>query len=452
MTLYDYFHRDVKKISFFGLGRSNLALMNFLPLSSVRVTIRSDGEIDCGKIPPAIKPHAIYLGKDSCRHIDEDVILFSPSVRRERSALIKALRRGTLFTSDAELFFQNATGRVLAVSGSDGKSTTSAIAGALLRASSGAPVIGNIGEPMLPYTASDFSEYVVELSSFNLCYLKFAPSRAVLTNITPNHLNWHASFKEYRDTKLSLLESAKEPVVAFDDPEIRRWAIGRRVFAGVSTECPYSELKRVIRGELYITLEDGFVKRNGVPLIEIAQVKRNEPHNIKNLMSALALTDGYRSDEDAVGVASEFTGLPHRCEVFYTYGGVDFINSSIDTTPYRTSVTLQSLGRPMVVILGGRGKGLSYDVLLPLLKKYASYAVVTGEDGEKILAAIGGEVRTVMTHDLYSAVQTAIRLAQPGDAVLLSPAATSYDEFQSFEERGRCFEKIVKEYYENAEK
>ena len=452
MTLYDYFHRDVKKISFFGLGKSNLALMNFLPLSSVRVTIRSDGEIDCGKIPPAIKPHAIYLGKDSCRHIDEDVILFSPSVRRERSALTKAMRRGTLFTSDAELFFQNATGRILAVSGSDGKSTTSAIAGELLARSSGAPVIGNIGEPMLPYTAGNFSEYVVELSSFNLCYLKFAPSRAVLTNITPNHLNWHSSFKEYRDTKLSLLESAAEPVITFDDPEIRRWAIGRRVFAGVSTELPYNELKRFVRGEVYITLEDGFIKRNGAPLIELTKVKRNEPHNIKNLMSALAITDGCRSDEDAVGVASEFAGLAHRGELFYTHGGVDFINSSIDTTPYRTSVTLKSLDRSLIVILGGRGKGLSYDVLLPLLKKYARYAVVTGEDAKKILTSIGGEVRTVLTPNLRSATQMAIRLSEAGDAVLLSPAATSYDEFQSFEERGRYFEKIVKEYLENVEK
>lgn len=452
VSLSDLFDKRIRKIGFFGLGSSNVALMEYLPLSDVEVVIRSDGRVPRDKIPRGCKIRKFFEGERARQSIREDVLVFSPSVRRDSAEFLRAGRRGVIFTSDAEMFFRLVRGKVFAVSGSDGKSSTAQIAAQLLRGrEKDISPIGNFGVPMLPSLRTGVHLYVTELSSFNLSYLSADVSRAALTNITPNHLNWHSSFEEYRDTKLSLIKMAREGVVSFDDAEMRREFLGKSIFAAVSDRLDFSDLRRMSNSEVYITRDGEFIYRNGEKILEISKIKRRERHNVKNFMTALALTDGYIENDDILRTAESFCGLAHRQNTVASFQGVDFIDSSIDTTPSRTKTTLDSLGRSVVVILGGRGKGVGYDALLPSLKKYARCAVATGEDMEKIAELLRGEVKCIREPDFSTAVRAAISEAQPSDAVLLSPAATSYDAFSDYTARAEEFRKIVLEYCKNNE-
>lgn len=451
--LSDFFEGSIKRVGFFGLGKSNLALLQTLSLSGVEITLRVDTE-NMPKIPLGIGFSRIFFGRNACRDIDEELIFFSPSVRRDRPALLRASERGVIFSSDCELFFravEQRGKRVLAISGSDGKSSVTAMTGEILRSGGkGVGVIGNIGEPMLrAFESSDL--FVSELSSFQLFYLKTRIFRAALTNITPNHLNWHKDFDEYKETKLSLISMADEGVVSFDDGELSDCFAKREIF-GACKRGEYKELKSRVRAEVYVTSDENFIYRNGERLLPISRVKRREAHNLSNLMSAIALCEGLCESKDILRVAEDFSGLSHRAELIGSLHGVDFIDSSIDTTPERTRTTLSSLGRRVVIILGGRGKGVDYSVLMPELKKHARLAVLTGEDSEKIATAIGGEVDIRICEDFGEAVTCAISEATAGEGVLLSPAATSYDVFKNYEERAERFKSIVREYCKKEKK
>ncbi len=443
----DYFKKHIRKIGFFGIGKSCLALLDYLPLSGVDVILRSDVPIEREKIPKHIKISEIYEGARAAKNIHEDALIFSPSVRRDRPDFLRAERRGVIFSSDTELFFEWAHGDIFAISGSDGKSSTAKITAELLSGGNSTVLpIGNFGAPLLPSISDDARAYVVELSSFNLFYLKADIGRAALTNITPNHLNWHSSFAEYRDTKLSLIKMAREGVISFDDAELRHEFMGKSIFSSVSDTLDYHELKMLSKSEVYITRDKDFIYRNGEKILEVEKIKRREPYNIKNLMTAIALTDGFIEKEDILRVAESFSGLRHRARLVLSSGGVDYIDSSIDTTPSRTVTTLSALSRKVIIILGGRGKDVGYEALVPLLKSYAKYAIVTGEDREKIAECIRDEVKTLVISDFDEAVILARTLAVAGDAVLLSPAATSYDAFSDYQARGNRFEEIITKY------
>jgi UDP-N-acetylmuramoylalanine--D-glutamate ligase len=276
-------------------------------------------------------------------------------------------------------------------------------------------------------------------------YLDVFTERAVITNITPNHLNWHTSFEEYKQAKLSLLSHTRGAVLCLDDGILSETAKKRYTFALTSTEKSYEKIKESYDFSVAYTLESSDICRNGVPYIPIGALSRREKHNIKNFMSALAACDGVTSRAHALRVANEFHGLPHRCEHFAAVNGVDYFNSSIDTSPERTVATLSSLGRRCFVILGGRSNGLPFEKLVPFLQIYAKEAVLYGECADEIMRVISGRVRARSFCELYDAVRHCISAASPGDAVILSPAATSYDSFSSFEERGDFFKKTINE-------
>lgn len=436
------FSKEVKSVGLFGLGRSNLALLNLLP-EKTPVTLRSDGKIERGTIPSSLKIKAIYEGAAALENIDEDMLILSPSVRRERPEIALALASGKTVTSDAELFFEGVTSPVYAVSGSDGKSTVATLTSLLL--GEGTALCGNIGVPMLRALSGGYSRYVTELSSFMLRYLNPTCERAVLTNVTKNHLDWHADFEEYTAAKLGIYKNAREPVLNFDDALVRE-NMTSKTFAAVSDEVDFSTLKRAVRAEVYYTVEGGYIKRCGEPYIEVAAVKRRERHNLKNLMLALAMTDDRHID--ARRVATEFGGLPHRCEVVTTHRGITYINSSVDTSPARCGATLSAQGAPTVVILGGRGKGVPFDEIREPLMRVGRGAVLYGECRDEIERALPEGLPTRRADTMDEAVRLATALARQGDTVLLSPAATSYDRYKSFEERGEDFKKSVKEYCE----
>lgn len=427
------------RVGFFGLGVSNIALMSRLDLRGCKIRIRSDGKIDPRDIPQGIPSPEIYeMGRGV---IDDDILFLSPSVRRDRADIADAVRRGVRLCSDAELFFSAPPKEVIAVSGSDGKSTTATLTYLLLReAGVDCCLLGNIGAPFITRRAD---VAVCELSSFMLSYLEAKSKRAAITSITPNHLDWHKSFEEYKKTKIDLLRHTEQAVIPYGLPYTGN------IYAIVSDSLPLEELKGRREAEVYFTVESGYIKRNGRPIIPLSQVKRNEPHHIMDLALAIALTDGTVGEDEIVRVASSFRGLPHRCERIGRFFGIECIDSSIDSTPDRTATTLYSLNRPAVVILGGRGKGTDYSALIAPLTKYARVAVLIGENREEIRSAIGGRIKCLFADDLQDGVITALGNIRPDETLLLSPASASYDMFKNYSERGDRFKEILTKLAKN---
>ena len=428
-------------VGFFGLGLSNAALLRCLPLEKCRITLRSDRPIDRSAIPKGLEIAGVFEGCDACRDIDEDILILSPSVRRDRREFEVAVRKGVILTSDAELFFEQNEKPLFAITGSDGKSTTATLTQLLLSASGvKSALLGNIGQPLI--TADENCDaYVLELSSFMLQYSSPKAVRGCITNITPNHLDWHTDFEEYKKTKISLTKGCEEFVISDDNLDIKG------AYGVVSCEKNYRSLRAEYKAEIYITTENGYICKNGRGIIGISEIQKNEKHNLKNLMMAIAMTDGYAADAKIREVAKSFCGLPHRCEKVLSIGKTCFFNSSIDSTPARTVETLNSLDRQVVIILGGGSKRLDYCILAPALKKYAKHVLITGENAEEIYRDIVGAAKTELIDDFDEAVRRGALLAEKVGALLLSPASTSYDRFKNYAERGERFKAILSQIY-----
>lgn len=441
-----------KKIGFLGLGVSNLALISLMPRDA-KIIIRSEKKIDSRLLPYRFSELELREGRGAFSRPEEHTLFLSPSVRRDRAELVPFKQAGVKFSSDAEVFFSDVASPVFAVSGSDGKSTTATIVSLLLTDKFKNPaLIGNIGEAMTPSLNKRHDAYAVELSSFMLSYLRINALRAAITNITPNHLDWHRSFAEYRDTKLSLLKTAHERIICADDDVLESFLTRNEAFAVTCSRMSYRDMKRKYAAAVYYSRDDEFIYRDSVPILPIKKIRIPYSHNVDNFMTAIAMCDGYVSRERIAKVAESFTGLPHRAELFFSYGGVDFYDSSIDSTPARCANTLSALKRRCIVILGGRGKGLSYEPLGEALKKYATFAIVTGENAEEIASSIKGSCAFTVISDFTEAIRAATEMAKDGDSVILSPASTSFDKFKDYKERGKKFKDIITEIYSKRDK
>ena len=433
-----------RSVGFLGLGRSSLALAELLP-KDIKITLRTEGRVETHSLPKRLKEAKILEGLNAFSSVDEDVLFLSPSVRRERRELDEARAKGVTLSSDLELFLSEFRGLAFAVSGSDGKSTTATLTALMLSEKfDKISAVGNIGIPFC--RAMRQSAAVLELSSFNLRYAVPCAKRAAITNVTPNHLNWHTDFEEYKSTKLSLLDAAEESVISADDGILAEYSKEKDLFAVTSTRRSLDELKRSFKAELYFTADDNYLYRCGEPIIQIRNLKRRESHNIKNLLTALALADGYVSREHLLKEAYSFDGLAHRCEEIACANGIRYINSSIDTTPYRTAQTISALEKDVIVVLGGRSKGCDFAALRDSLSKRVKLAVITGECKDEIASAIKGVCDIAMTDGFEDAVLYGASVAREGDTLLLSPAATSFDSFSSFEERGEKFKEIINRF------
>ncbi len=432
----------MKKVGFLGFGKSNRALYGYLSRRfRLDFVIRDEGSV-LKDAPPSA---SLLLGERCFEPASEDIIFLSPSVRRERAEISKLCACGASLSSDAELFFKTEPESVIAVTGSDGKSTTSALTASVLAASGiKARAVGNIGVPMTPLSEDKDTFFVAELSSFMLRYAKPRSRRALITNVTPNHLNWHASFEEYVQTKMNVLANADEAVLNFDCSISSSAPALANPYAVFSTEIPFSELKGAVSSEVYFTLEDGFLSRNGAPLLSRDEIAPVGLHNVKNALAALALADGIADKDAALSALRSFRALAHRCELVGEHRGLRYYDSSIDSTPERTRATLGAFDRPVTVILGGRDKGLSYEPLLEALRGGAAAVVLFGENRNALyefLTRGSLPCPIFFAEDMEEAVEAASGL---GHDVLLSPGATSYDRYANFEEKGRDFARAVK--------
>ncbi len=386
-----------------------------------------------------------------------DIVLRAPSLM-PRGAIFDAARaRGAHVTTEAGLFLLHTPIPVYGVTGSDGKSTTATLASDMLRAAGLSVTLGgNIGTPLLPLLSDLAGCCVMELSSFQL--LDAAPrlAAAVITNLSENHLDKHLSFAEYRGAKARILADAARRVLSADDAGSEGYRLSYPDAVLFSTEKSLASLRaRYGAREYFLTENDCAVRytKSGTrtPLLSLSDFPLLGEHNKRNLLAAAALVYPAVTPAAIRLAAMRARPLPHRCETVFRSGGVEFLDSSVDSSPTRTVRTLTSLGRRVILILGGAGKGLSYDPLLPACLRYAKAVFLAGANAEEIAAALrkNGEppFPTRICTTFESAVRSACRAASAGDTVLLSPASTSYDRFRNFEERGRYFARLLRASY-----
>ena len=369
------------RVGLLGLGKTNEAALHLLlgMQDLAEITVRQSG-LDPSRLPNTV---SVIDTKEAFQNLCEDVLIPSPSVRRERLSIPK----DAAVFNDYDLLFGSKPKNLFLVSGSDGKSTTVALTSLLL--SPTFPDIftgGNLGVPLWQ-TRSDKDAFLLELSSFTLRYAKPNASRALLTNVTPNHLDWHADLAEYENTKLSLIRSADEPILNLSDPVSEREARELKSFCLISRDMSKDDILRKYRTEHTVTFCGDAILLDTEELIKVNEVRRCEAHNLMNLASAIALSIGYADKARIRTIASSFDGLSDRCEMF-SINGVTYISSSIDTTPIRTRTTLNGLNQRVRIILGGRGKGLSPEPLRDVLIKYADRIAIYGEIASELTAFI----------------------------------------------------------------
>lgn len=445
-----------KSCTVLGLGISNLPLIDVLLESGAAVTARDQKPIDL-KGPRFADWQArgvrFICGENYLCGIDGDIIFRSPGIRPDLPEISAAVARGARLSSEMELFFEHCPAKLFAITGSDGKTTTTTLVSLLLTEAANAEgkgrrvfLGGNIGTPLLPrlseMRAEDFA--VVELSSFQLMTMQKSADYAAVTNITPNHLNWHTDMEEYTAAKRNVFSHGAKTVVLNADSPLTAAELNDQRIAFSSTKSPSEMI-----GKIKIYEEDGVIKVNGKPYLATSDIKLPGRHNVENYMTAIGLTLDYITPEIAKRVATTFGGVEHRIEFVRTVRGVRYYNSSIDSSPSRTIAALRAFSEKPIVICGGRDKHVPFDGLCDELYARAKALVLTGEALPQIEAAMHASARRrddfpiVKAPDFKSAVEAAKALAKPGDIVLLSPACTSFDAFKNFEERGKTFKNIV---------
>ena len=385
----------------------------------------------------------------------QDIIMRTPGYEYYKPELQAALQAGTKVTSEVELFFELCPCEIVAVTGSDGKTTTTTLISKMFEAAGRKVFLGgNIGAALLPQLADVTPEAVavVELSSFQLISMRVSPKVAVVTNVTPNHLDHHKDMQEYIDAKRNILLWQVPPcraVLGFEN-EISR---------GMQKDCKgeqvwFTRLHDTDKGAFLRESDDTLCyAENGVvtPILPRAEVKLRGLHNVENLLAAIAAVWGRVPVEAMRQVGSTFTGVEHRIEPVRTLDGVTYYNDSIASSPTRTIAGLRSFNQKIILIAGGYDKKIPYEPLAPEILAHVKTLVLMGATGPRIEAAVrrcagfDESALTILHADsMQHAVELARSAAQPGDVVSLSPASASFDLYPNFEVRGRDYKNIVK--------
>ena len=411
-------------------------------------------EEQLGDLGSALKAQGVSLfcGEDYMDHLCGDWIIKTPGMRFDHPALEAARNRGSIITSEMELFFEYCPCPIIAVTGSDGKTTTTSLIYEMLsRTDRKVHLGGNIGFPLFCRLGEISKEdlVVAELSSFQLHTMRKSPHIAVVTNLSPNHLDMHKGMEEYIDAKANIFryqEASDLLVINADNAitaEFASRAVGKtKAFSfrakpsGAGTFFENDQIHRVN--------EDGSVEM----ILKRSDLKLRGDHNVENFMAAIAAVSDYCDDAIIREVAKTFGGVRHRMEFIRQVEGVSFYNDSIGSSPTRTIATLRSFEKKVRLIAGGYDKKIPYDALAPAVLEKVEKLYLCGVTASKIRDAVLTLDATFpyeMFDDLKSAIMKAYADAEDGDIVLLSPASASFDQFKNFEERGDYFAAVVKE-------
>jgi UDP-N-acetylmuramoylalanine--D-glutamate ligase len=427
-----------------GLGRSGRAATRLLAAQGARVTAVDEGRPDVGDLAGVAAE--LHLGQGGFDARGRDLVVVSPGVPLSHPDLAKALSGGTRVVAEVELASWFLPQPIVGITGTNGKSTTTALCGEMLRAGSLRTFVGgNLGTPLCDAVGGAWDALVVELSSFQLEGIRtFHAHVAAFLNLTPDHLDRYASLDAYAEAKAHLFENQGSEDVAVlnaQDPasprmaaagQGRRWQFG---LAGLPTPSAHAA-----DGGFDIELSPGRGER-----YRLGSRALRGQHNLENAMAAALCARALDVSQEAVqrGLDS-FPGLPHRLEWIRELRGVDFLNDSKATNVDSAVVALRAMPGPLWWIAGGRGKGAPYAPLRPLLEGRTRGILLIGEDAPQLARELAGIAPVTIAGTLEAAVRLAAERATQGDAVLLSPACASYDQFKNYEERGDAFRRLVK--------
>ncbi len=450
---FDTYFRSLtdKKIIVLGLGVSNRPLVRLLLSYGCNVS-------GCDRTPrEKLDDEVLELEKAGCTlklgdtYLDDlsaDVVFRTPGMHPDIPALRALRESGAEITSEMEVFFRLCPCKIIGVTGSDGKTTTTSLIAEILR-NAGKKVWlgGNIGTPLLPVCnqiePEDFA--VVELSSFQLIDMHHSPDIAVVTNLAPNHLDVHKDMDEYVEAKTNIFkfQTGENTLILNADNAITAG------FSGNGKTRFFARLGKTDNG---VCLDGDMICRDGEPVLDTKDILLPGVHNVENYMAAILAVEGLADDEAIRKTAKTFGGVEHRIELVRIKDGVRFYNDSIASSPTRTMAGLRSFPEKVLLIAGGYDKHIPYDVLGPEICAHVKTLFLNGATAPQIRAAVEnapeytpGNPQIVDCADLTDATMKAAEAAKSGEVVLLSPASAAFDQFKNFMERGIYFKKMIME-------
>ena len=446
-----------KKVSFIGLGRSHRELLPMFASKGAEVTLRDKRTREqIGEEADKLEAMGINLAVGE-HYLDglceEDIILRTPGMNYFTPALQQAKESGVAVTSEMELFFDLCPCKIYAVTGSDGKTTTTSVIAEFLKAQGFSVFLGgNIGFPLLPRIEQigPDDRAVVELSSFQLISMRKSPDVAVVTNVAPNHLDVHKDMQEYIDAKRNIylhqggisrtVINADNEITASFLPEIRGEAMQFSRKMTPALGCYLSE-------DGVLTMAD---RHSTTPVLHMDEIRIPGIHNVENYLAAISAVWGEVSKENIVSVAKTFAGVEHRIEFVRELDGVKWYNDSIASSPTRTIAGLNSFKQKLILIAGGYDKKIPFEPLAPKIIEKVKVLILMGVTAPKIEAAVTScegydpnELTILHVSSMQEAVEKAKEVAEKGDIVSLSPACASFDLYPDFEARGRHFKELV---------
>ena len=446
-----------RKVAVIGLGVSNLPLLDYLYENKANVTIFDNKNMEdiSKEIMDKITNYgfSFSFGKDSLSKLKGFSIIFrSPSCLPTRKELQEEAENGAIVTTEIEMLMEMCPCKIIGVTGSDGKTTTTSLINHILQKAGYHTFLGgNIGTPLftkLPEMTPD-DIVVLELSSFQLMNMKVSPEISVITNITPNHLNIHKDYEEYIEAKKSIFKYQNEngKLILNYDNDITR-------------ECAKEAIGKVVFFSDKVKLDNGFIVDQGIVkkcedkirthILDTADVILRGEHNYMNIATALAVVDGLVDTDVAVEAIKEFKPVEHRIEFVREIDGVKWYNDSASSSPTRTLSGLNAFKETIVLIAGGYDKNLDYTPIAKPVVDKVSDLILSGQTAGKIFDKVkeeaerqGKNLAISMCDTLQEAVDIAKKSAKKGDVVLFSPASASFDMFKDFADRGRKFKKMV---------
>ena len=451
---------DGKQVAIIGMGVSNIPLLDYFYDKNAKVTIFNN-KILSDEIMKKINKYRyqVEIGQDNLTMLKGfDYIFRSPSALPTTPELQREVHNGSILTSEIEQVIELAPCKIIGVTGTEGKTTTTSIIYEICkRAGYKCFLGGNIGKPIFTKISEMKPEdlVILELSSFQLMGMKESPDISVVTNMFPDHLNIHSSYEEYQNAKKEIYMHQNEDgiVVLNDDNEITKKFENEILEANPNKNIKlFSSLKKLENGYFY-DREDGFIKfaqgGNIQNVIYKDDIKLRGVHNYENICAALSATDTLAKKEDQLKAITEFTGVEHRLEFVRKLDGVKYYNDSIGTSPASTIAGLNSFDENIVLLAGGSDKGLDYTEIGKKIAEKVGTLILTGPTAPIIEKATldakteNNNIKIIHCENLEEAVKTARKNAKSGDVVLLSPASASFDAFKNFMERGEKFKEFV---------
>lgn len=448
-----------RKVGIIGLGVSHNDLITMMRKKGINITLLDKRDKNAiGEQYYELEKMGVNfcLGENYLNSLtDYDVVFRAPGVYYLKDELTKARENGVVITSEMEVFFDLCPCKIYALTGSDGKTTTSTLISEMLKASGKKVHLGgNIGRALLPIIEEINQDdiCVIELSSFQLISMRKSPDVAVITNIAPNHLDVHKDMNEYVESKMNLIlhqNAFSKTILNLDNKpcfELNKFVRGNLLY--------FSRKEKPSKGT-YLDEKGNICRINNEKtqiLFNKEEIKIPGIHNVENYLAAIAAVGDEATDEAILKVAREFGGVEHRIEYVRTIDGVKYYNDSIASSPTRTIAGLNSFDKKLIVIAGGYDKKIPYEPLGPVLTKRAKILILLGATAKKIEQAViscddfkESGLKIIHVDTLEQAVLKAKENAKQGDVVTLSPASASFDLYKNFEERGKHFKHIVNE-------